>query len=149
MNILDWNALDADAQARALTRPVQTVAAQTRESVAGLIEQVRSRGDAALREITERFDGVAPERFEVSEAEFAAAELAVPAELRIAMQQAADRIDRFHRAGMAQPYSVETAQGVVCEKVIRPISRVGLYVPAGSAPLPSTALMLGVPAKLA
>lgn len=149
MNILDWNALDAAAQARALTRPVQTVAAQTRDSVAGLIEQVRSSGDAALREITERFDGIAPERFEVSEAEFAAAELAVPAELRIAMQQAADRIDRFHRAGMAQPYSVETAPGVVCEKVIRPISRVGLYVPAGSAPLPSTALMLGVPAKLA
>ncbi|WP_313171741.1 histidinol dehydrogenase [Stenotrophomonas sp.] len=149
MNILDWNALDADAQARALTRPVQTVAAQTRASVAELIDQVRSRGDAALREITERFDGVAPERFEVSEAEFAAAELAVPAELRIAMQQAADRIDRFHRAGRAQPYSVETAPGVVCEKVIRPIARVGLYVPAGSAPLPSTALMLGVPAKLA
>ena len=149
MNILDWNALDADAQARALTRPVQTVAAQTRASVAELIDQVRSRGDAALRDITERFDGVAPERFEVSEAEFAAAELAVPAALHIAMQQAADRIDRFHRAGMAQPYSVETAPGVVCEKVIRPITRVGLYVPAGSAPLPSTALMLGVPAKLA
>ena len=149
MNILDWNALDANAQARALTRPVQTVAAQTRDSVAGLIEQVRVRGDAALREITERFDGVAPERFEVSETEFAAAELAVSAELRIAMQQAADRIDTFHRAGMAQPYSVETAPGVICEKVIRPITRVGLYVPAGSAPLPSTALMLGVPAKLA
>ncbi|WP_282272338.1 histidinol dehydrogenase [Stenotrophomonas sp. PS02298] len=149
MNILDWNALDANAQARALTRPVQTVAAQTRDSVAGLIEQVRTRGDAALREITQRFDGIAPERFEVSEAEFAAAELAVSAELRIAMQQAADRIDTFHRAGVAQPYSVETAPGVVCEKVIRPIMRVGLYVPAGSAPLPSTALMLGVPAKLA
>ena len=149
MNILDWNALNAEAQARALTRPVQTVATQTRESVAGLIEQVRSRGDAALREITERFDGIAPEFFEVSEAEFAAAELSVSAELRIAMQQAAERIDNFHRAGMVQPYSVETAPGVVCEKVIRPISRVGLYVPAGSAPLPSTALMLGVPAKLA
>jgi len=149
MNILDWNALDANAQARALTRPVQTVAAQTRDSVAGLIEQVRTRGDAALCEITQRFDGIAPERFEVGEAEFAAAELAVSAELRIAMQQAADRIDTFHRAGMAQPYSVETAPGVVCEKVIRPITRVGLYVPAGSAPLPSTALMLGVPAKLA
>ncbi|WP_296248106.1 histidinol dehydrogenase [uncultured Stenotrophomonas sp.] len=149
MNILNWNALDANAQARALTRPVQTVAAQTRDSVAGLIAQVRSVGDVALREITERFDGVALEIFEVSEAEFAAAELAVSAELRIAMQQAADRIDTFHRAGMAQPYSVETAPGVVCEKVIRPIARVGLYVPAGSAPLPSTALMLGVPAKLA
>jgi len=92
---------------------------------------------------------VALECFEVSEAEFAAAEQAVPAELRIAMQQAAERIDTYHRAGMAQPYSVETAPGVVCGKVVRAIARVGLYVPAGSAPLPSTALMLGVPAKLA
>ncbi len=149
MNILDWKTLDADAQACALTRPVQAVAAQTREAVAALIEQVRGVGDVALREITARFDGVALERFEVGEAEFAAAELAVPAELRIAMQQAAERIDAYHRAGMAQPYSVKTAPGVVCEKIIRPIGRVGLYVPAGSAPLPSTALMLGVPAKLA
>ncbi len=149
MNILDWNALDADAQARALTRPVQAVAAQTREAVAALIEQVRGVGDPALRDITARFDGVALERFEVGEAEFAAAELAVPAELRIALQQAAGRIDAYHRAGMAQPYRVETAPGVVCEKIIRPIGRVGLYVPAGSAPLPSTALMLGVPARLA
>ncbi|WPU54632.1 histidinol dehydrogenase [Stenotrophomonas acidaminiphila] len=149
MNILDWNALDADAQARALTRPAQAVATRTRAAVAALIEQVREGGDAALRDITARLDGVTVERFEVSEAEFAAAELAVPAELRIAMQQAATRIDTYHRAGMAQPYSVETAPGVVCGKVIRPIARVGLYVPAGSAPLPSTALMLGVPAKLA
>ncbi|WP_433851712.1 histidinol dehydrogenase [Stenotrophomonas nitritireducens] len=149
MNILDWNALDADAQARALARPVQAVAAQTRVAVASLIEQVRGAGDLALREITARFDGVALERFEVGEAEFAAAERAVPAELRIAMQQAAARIDAYHRAGMAQPYSLETAPGVTCGKIIRPIGRVGLYVPAGSAPLPSTALMLGVPAKLA
>ena len=149
MNILDWNALDADGQARALTRPVQAVAERTREAVAELVAQVRGVGDVALREISARFDGVAPDSFEVSEAEFAAAELAVPAELRIAMQQAADRIDTYHRAGMARPYAVETAPGVVCEKMIRPIGRVGLYVPAGSAPLPSTALMLGVPARLA
>ncbi len=149
MNIIDWNALDADAQARALTRPAQAVAAQTRAAVEALIGQVREGGDAALRDITARLDGVALEHFEVSEAEFAAAEQAVPAELRIAMQQAADRIDTYPRAGMAQPYSVETAPGVVCGKVVRAIARVGLYVPAGSAPLPSTALMLGVPAKLA
>ncbi len=149
MNMLEWNALDAEAQRRALTRPVQAVAAQTRETVAALIAQVRAAGDVALRQISARFDGIAPESFEVSEAEFAAAELAVPAELRIAMQQAAARITTYHRAGMATPYAVETAPGVSCEKMIRPIGRVGLYVPAGSAPLPSTALMLGVPARLA
>ncbi len=149
MNRLDWDRLDEAGRARALTRPVQTVAEQTRQAVAGLIAQVRDGGDAALREITRRFDGVEPEDLEVGAAEFAAAEAAVPAELRAAMEQAIGRIEAFHRAGMASGYAVETAPGVVCERVVRPIARVGLYVPAGSAPLPSTALMLGVPARLA
>ncbi|AKK67382.1 histidinol dehydrogenase [Xanthomonas translucens] len=149
MNRLDWNSLDAQARTQALTRPAQTVAAQTRAAVAQLLDEVRGRGDAALREITARFDGVVLQRFEVGADEFAAAEAAVPTVLREAMAQAAARIETFHRAGMTQPYAVETAPGVVCERVVRPIGRVGLYVPAGSAPLPSTALMLCVPAALA
>ncbi len=149
MNRLTWSQLNAGAQAQALQRPVQAVAARTRESVAGLIAAVRADGDTALREISLRFDGVAPASFEVGEAEFAAAEQAVSAELRQAMTDAAARIRTFHQAGMSQGYSVETAPGVHCERVVRPIGRVGLYVPAGSAPLPSTALMLGVPAQLA
>ncbi|WP_369938881.1 histidinol dehydrogenase [Xanthomonas medicagonis] len=149
MNRLDWNSLDAQARTQALTRPAQTVAAQTRAAVTQLLDDVRGRGDAALREITARFDGVVLQSFEVGADEFAAAEAAVPAVLREAMAQAAARIETFHRAGMAQPYAVETAPGVVCERVVRPIGRVGLYVPAGSAPLPSTALMLCVPAALA
>ncbi|MFA4578882.1 histidinol dehydrogenase, partial [Xanthomonas perforans] len=149
MKILDWSQLDGAARTDALTRPVQTVATQTRDAVAALIGQVRTRGDAALREITARFDGVSLESFAVSEADFAAAEAAVAPKLRQAMQDAVARIDTFHRAGMSEGYAVETAPGVVCEKIVRPIGRVGLYVPAGSAPLPSTALMLGVPARLA
>src|SRR3546814_12564858 len=65
------------------------------------------------------------------------------------MAEAAQRIERFHAEGMQQPYKIETAPGVECERVVRPIGRVGLYVPAGSAPLPSTVLMLGIPARLA
>ncbi|GAB2505976.1 histidinol dehydrogenase [Pseudoxanthomonas sangjuensis] len=149
MRILDWDALDAAAKQRALTRPVQAVADETRDGVAALLADVRGRGDAALREITARFDGAELASFEVAAEEFAAARAAVSPELLAAMGQAARRIEAFHRAGMAKPYSVETAPGVVCERMIRPIARVGLYVPAGSAPLPSTALMLGVPAKLA
>ncbi|QIO87975.1 histidinol dehydrogenase [Stenotrophomonas rhizophila] len=141
--------MDADAQAQALQRPVQAVAARTRESVASLIAAVRADGDTSLREISLRFDGVAPATFEVGEAEFAAAERAVSADLRKAMSEAAARIAMFHQAGMSQGYAVDTAPGVRCERVVRPIGRVGLYVPAGSAPLPSTALMLGVPARLA
>lgn len=149
MNRLQWSALDEDARRAALLRPVQQVADATRTSVAALIEEVRSGGDAALRAITLRFDKVALDTFEVSEAEFTAAEAEVAPELKAAMQQAAQRIEAFHQAGMVQPYTVETAPGVVCERMVRPIRRVGLYVPAGSAPLPSTALMLGVPAGLA
>ncbi len=144
-----WNALDAQAQAQTLERPAQTVAEQTRRTVAALIEEVRSGGLDALRAITQRFDGAAPASFEVGEDQFAAAEAAIDPTLKQAMVEAAARITAFHKAGMAQPYAVETAPGVVCERVIRPIGRVGLYVPAGSAPLPSTALMLGVPAQLA
>lgn len=149
MNRLQWSQLSDSEQAQALQRPVQAVAARTRESVAALIAAVRDDGDAALREISLRFDGVAPASFEVNDEEFAAAERAVPVELRQAMTEAAERIRLFHKAGMSQSYAVETAPGVRCERMVRPIGRVGLYVPAGSAPLPSTALMLGVPAQLA
>ena len=149
MNQLDWSSLDAEARRTALLRPVQHVAAETREAVAALLEDVRERGDAALREITARFDKVVLEDVEVGEEEFAAAEIAVSDELKAAMRQAAQRIEAFHKAGIAQPYAVETAPGVVCERIQRPIRRVGLYVPAGTAPLPSTALMLGIPARLA
>ncbi|WP_372014432.1 histidinol dehydrogenase [Pseudoxanthomonas sp. 10H] len=146
---LEWSALDPAARGRALTRPVQVVAQATRDAVASVLAAVRERGDDALRELTARFDQVELARFEVSDAEFAVAEAAVAPDLRQAMVDAASRIEAFHRAGMATGYAVDTAPGVRCERMVRPVPRVGLYVPAGSAPLPSTALMLCVPAKLA
>ena len=149
VNRIDWSSMDQAARRQVLLRPVQQVAEDTRSAVAALLADVRERGDAALREITRRFDKVALESFEVSEAEFAIAERDTAEELKDAMREAAQRIEIFHRAGMTQPYAVETAPGVLCERVVRPIRRVGLYVPAGSAPLPSTALMLGIPARLA
>lgn len=149
MNRLQWSQLDELARSAALTRPVQAVAARTRQAVAELIGQVRAQGDDALRAITARFDGVQLEQLEVSAEEFEVALQAVPVALRAAMEEAAQRIRVFHEAGMSGDYAVETAPGVRCERMIRPIGRVGLYVPAGSAPLPSTALMLGVPAQLA
>jgi histidinol dehydrogenase len=79
----------------------------------------------------------------------AAAEAELPAVLKAALAEAAARIEHYHRATMNQPIVVETAPGVRVERISRAIERVGLYVPAGSAPLPSTALMLGIPARLA
>lgn len=146
---LDWAVLDAAARENALQRATQATSRQTTEAVTDILARVRDGGDAVLRELGTRFDGVRLPSLEVQGEEFDSAEASVPAELRAAMVAAMRRIEAFHRAGMTQPYAVETAPGVVCERVIRPIARVGLYVPAGSAPLPSTALMLGVPAKLA
>lgn len=146
---LRWSALDDGARARALARPARATGDAMRDEVAALVDDVRRRGEAALREITRRLDGVSLRDFEVDAEEFARAEAAIAPGLRRAMEEAAARIEAFHRAGMVPGYAIETAPGVVCERVVRPIGRVGLYVPAGSAPLPSTALMLGVPARLA
>ena len=146
---LRWSALDDAGRRRVLERPVQDVADDVRATVAALVREVGEGGDDALRAITARLDGARLDALEVGEAEFAAAAEALPRSLYEAMAEAAARIEAFHRAGMAAPYALETAPGVVCERVVRPIARVGLYVPAGSAPLPSTALMLGVPARLA
>jgi len=148
-NRLDWSQLDIAARRAALRRPTQVVAEQTSATVTAMLDDVRAKGDVALREFSQRFDRVVLTSFEVATEEFVAAEAAVPAAVRTAIADAAQRIERYHRAGMAQPYTVDTADGVCCERILRPIARVGLYVPAGSAPLPSTALMLGVPARLA
>lgn len=146
---LAWAELDDRARGDALRRATRAAAAATRDVVAAILVEVQDDGDAALRRLGERFDGVAIDELEVGPAEFAAADAAVPAVLREAMAAAAGRIEAFHRACMAPPCAVETAPGVVCERVMRGIPDVGLYVPAGTAPLPSTALMLGVPARLA
>ena len=147
--VLQWSALDAAQRRQALRRPAQQVGTEVAEAVSSLIEQVRRDGDAALQALTLRFDGVALEQFAVTDAEFAVAETQVSPALRVAIEQAAARIERFHRAGMSAEFTIDTAQGVSCGRILRPIGRVGLYVPAGSAPLPSTALMLGIPAGLA
>lgn len=149
MRILDWNSLDARQRAALMQRPALADDAELRASVAALIAQVRNEGQAALRALTARFDGCELDDFRVGPEAFAAANAQVSGPLRAAILAAKNRIERFHAAGMMQPYTLETAPGVACERIMRPIQRVGLYVPAGSAPLPSTALMLGVPAQLA
>lgn len=149
MRRVEWNTLDEATQAQLLTRPTRSLAAGVRGRVEEVMADVAARGDVALRVLTEHYDGVRLESFEVTAQERAAALDAVTPELRAAIDEAASRIEAFHRAGMPQPYALDTAPGVRCERILRPISPVGLYVPAGSAPLPSTALMLAIPAQLA
>ena len=149
MKSLRWNELDAAARRQALARPGRGVDAQVAAAVARVLEQVRADGDGAVRALTRRFDGVEVGDARVGEEEFARAQAEVSDEVRQAMVEARERLLAWHRAGMAQDFEIETAPGVRCGRLLRGIGRVGLYVPAGSAPLPSTALMLGVPAELA
>ena len=149
MKSLRWNELDAAARRQALARPGRGVDAQVAAAVARVLAQVRADGDGAVRALTRRFDGVEVGDARVGEEEFARAQAEVSDEVRQAMVEARERLLAWHRAGMAQDFEIETAPGVRCGRLLRGIGRVGLYVPAGSAPLPSTALMLGVPAELA
>ena len=147
--IHDWAALSRPAQARLLQRPASSTSVELRNQVAGILRSVSERGDAAVREYAHRFDGVQLDAFVVDAADLDGAQRDLPRGLRAAIIDAAGRIALFHRTTMAADISIETAPGVRCERISRPIGRVGLYVPAGSAPLPSTALMLGIPAQLA
>jgi histidinol dehydrogenase len=149
LRILNWSSLSAEERRQALRRPVQQDAAGIHERVREIIGDVRARGDAALLEFTRRFDGVALASIEVSTAEFAAAETALDGEQRRAIERAIANVRCFHEAQVGTPLRVETAPGVVCERQFRPIDAVGLYVPAGVAPLPSAAIMLAVPARIA
>ena len=149
MKRIEWSAMDDATRAQLLTRPTRSLAAGVKARVEEVMADVAARGDVALRVLTEHYDGVRLEAFELDATERAAAVATVGPALRAAIDEAASRIDAFHRAGMPRAYALDTAPGVRCERILRPISPVGLYVPAGSAPLPSTALMLAIPAQLA
>jgi histidinol dehydrogenase len=149
IRILSWSSLSVDERRQALRRPVQQDEAAIHERVREIVSDVRARGDLALLEFTRRFDGVALSSIEVSTAEFAAAETALDTEQRQAIDRAIANVRRFHEAQLGAPLRVETTPGVVCERQFRPIDAVGLYVPAGVAPLPSAAIMLAVPARIA
>ena len=149
MRLLNWNLLSQSERDAALSRPAQRDPQATAAAAAAIIAAVRRGGDDALRDLTQRFDGVRLQDLAVSEAEFSQAEAALSAVQHAAIETAISTVRKFHGAQAAPPLRVETAQGVVCERISVPVRAVGLYVPAGSAPLPSTAIMLAVPAALA
>ena len=144
-----WNELSKEAQEQVLRRPALANDTQLRNTVTEIISRVRNSGDSALLELTEQFDAVRLDSLEVTEEEFEQAESCLSEEQSAAIRAAAANIEKFHAAQLPSTLAVDTAPGVHCERLSRPINSVGMYVPAGSAPLPSTALMLGVPAKLA
>lgn len=135
---------------RLLARPAQSMP-QIEAAVAPILAQVRAGGDAALIELTRKFDGVDLSNggLGVSDAELDAAESQLSDDLKAAIRQAYQNILTFHEAQKQPVEKIETMPGVVCWRRSVGIENVGLYIPGGTAPLFSTVLMLGVPAQLA
>lgn len=134
----------------ALTRP--SLASENLSSlIQSVFTEVKTKGDSALEAYSKQFDQVEllTKDFKVTEAEMQAAELFVDSNLKQAIQTAAANIERFHQAQQQRVVEIETTPGVFCWRKSVPIQTVGLYIPGGSAPLFSTVLMLGLPAKIA
>lgn len=149
MKTVVWQSLTKDQQQQLLARPAVTNSANITAIVSDVIEQVRQQGDHALMTLTEKFDGQRPATLNVSTAAVDAACERLSENMKAALKQAHRNISTFHLAQQQPTLRVETQAGVVCEQITRPVNSVGLYIPGGSAPLPSTVLMLGVPAQIA
>jgi len=131
-----------------LKRPTQTLA-DIEETVNQVFAEVQNKGDEAVAKYTELFDGVSFEKTRIPVEEVAAAEKQISTQLKQAIALAKGNIEKFHVAQQTDKIEVETTPGVTCWLEKRPIQKVGLYIPGGSAPLFSTILMLAVPAAIA
>tara|TARA_B100001769_G_C22073641_1_gene578046 strand:- start:228 stop:1511 length:1284 start_codon:yes stop_codon:yes gene_type:complete len=131
-----------------LKRPRQKKA-NLENIVTDVFNEIKKRGDKALKDFTKKFDGAELEHLHVSQQELKEAEAKVSPELKNAIDNAIRNIFNFHKAQEAKEEKVETQPGVECWRKVTPIEKVGLYIPGGTAPLFSTVLMLGIPAKIA
>lgn len=119
------------------------------KKVRKILDKVKAGGDKAIKKMTKEFDGVKVKNLLVSEREIKEAIALVPGELKEAIFIAKNNITAFHSLQLQQEQSIETMPGVKCWRKSVGIEKVGLYIPGGTAPLFSTVLMLGIPAKLA
>jgi histidinol dehydrogenase len=149
---LDARASGAEAVVRALERPAAAVDLDVQHAVDTILADVRERGDAAVVELTARFDrftaGSAAE-LRIGADEFEAAERALAPAARAALAYAAERIERFHAAALPKSWRITDEHGSVLGQEIRPLERVGVYIPGGRAAYPSTVLMTAIPARVA
>ncbi|HJF72923.1 MAG TPA: histidinol dehydrogenase [Gallibacterium anatis] len=149
MKTLIWNNLDQQQRRQAMQRPAIGSSKTIQAAVDEIRELVLSQGDAALFQLNERFDKVKLTQLKVSKQQIAEAADRIAPPLKQAIQTAQRNIATFHQAQKPQPVDLETQAGVRCQVLTRPINKVGLYIPGGSAPLFSTVLMLATPAKIA
>ncbi|MFM2484002.1 histidinol dehydrogenase [Celerinatantimonas yamalensis] len=149
MQTLIWNQLTKTQQQQVLQRPSVTHASQISAVVSDIISQVKTRQDDALFELTARFDKVQLEQIRISKQTIVQSGSKLSDAFKQAIDVARKNIGKFHQAQKPRPTLIETAPEICCELRYSAIERVGLYVPGGSAPLPSTVMMLAIPARIA
>ena len=148
---LDARTAGVEAIVRQLERAPETVDPEIPTRVDEILRSVRERGDAALCDYTRRFDGYAgdPAGLPITDAERLAAERGLPDEMRAALAYAAARIERYHKEAAPRAWRMTDENGSVLGQEVRPLDRVGIYVPGGRAVYPSTVLMAAIPARVA
>ena len=146
--IINWQEISEQQKIDALARPAIADNALLSTQVGNILSQVKNQGDKSLLALTEQFDGIALTTLEVTAEQVQQAKLALSEKRLKAIQTAYNQIKSFHSAQKFEDVFVETCPGVRCTLKTEAIESVGLYIPAGTAPLPSTVLMLGVPAQI-
>ncbi|MFA4994865.1 MAG: histidinol dehydrogenase [Bdellovibrionales bacterium] len=149
MRKIIWEKQSKEERQRLLQRPTAQTNRDTEGIVKAILDDVRREGDVALRRYTQKFDKYDPTPILIAEKQIDEAEQKIDPSLRQAIKSAYANLMIFHKRQGYQPFAVETLPGLKCERIVRSIPKVGLYIPGGTAPLLSTTLMLGVPSQLA
>ena len=149
MKTIVWKNATAAQRKRALARPKAGDKRSLRENIEAIVRDVKLRGDKAVREYNLKFDGVSRKAIRVLPQEIEAAAAGLDLKLRAAIKRAKTNIQKFHKAEIPRSVKVETMPGVQCALHWRAIENIGLYIPAGTAPLFSALLMQAIPARLA
>ena len=146
MDIIKYS--DKKELKRFLQRPA-ILSSDLENKVMKILQNVKDKGDKAIRKYNKKYDEFELDNFSVSEKDINKADRLLPEELKIAIQQAKNNIEKFHSSQPVVEQMIETMPGVQCWRKTVAIEKVGLYIPGGTAPLFSTILMLGIPARIA
>ena len=149
MQTVNWEQLSPEEQTALLARPAMADSSGLTTIVSDIITNIRENGDQALLEYTKRFDKLSGDDFTLTATDIAAATERLDQDIKDAITIAYQQVVKFHQAQQQDVIRVETMPGVVCEMHTQAIESVGLYIPGGSAPLPSTVIMTGAPAQIA
>lgn len=144
-----WQDLSASSQAQVLSRPVYSVDDALKTTVTAILDEVKQNGDSALIAYAKQFDNAELNRLSLNKAALERLSAELPQKVKAAIDCAYRQISRFHQAQAVADIRLETAPGVNCQMKTRAIGKIGLYIPGGTAPLPSTVLMLGIPSQIA